>query len=532
VPIDYEPGAAWPPAEVAEAAPHYREWLTWYRGKADELHRHYSRIAGLQANVRPSQLVGGLQGFLARAWWGRPLMSGAQRIHLPTAADVSSLSAALIYADPPQLTLAEEAGGDKLQKRLDEILREAQVYAALQEAAEKQSAAGGVYVRASANVELADTPIVESILPDRAVPEFYGPWLTAVTFWRTCGDASRTGSGPVLRHLERHEMERGVCVIYHALYQGNAEKLGKLVSLNDAPETKRFAELVDETGRIVIGTSKLDVVYVPNLKPHPLLDGSPLGRSDYCGAEDVMDNADEIWTALIRDFRLGKARLMVPRGYVRRVEGEGGAGGYFDPEQEIYSQVNAQPGNADSTALMIEKVQFDIRVDQHLRGLDEAWRIILKRAGLDGNENQSESTPETATATNAKASRKRTTRQTKIRLWDPNLRRLAFVLLELDNLYFRGQAAAPVETEWPDAAAPDMETLARTVQLLDAAGAVSDRTKVAMVHPDWEDEQIDEEVLRIKGDAPPPPDPADPNALPEPDTQPVDEPVDDEPDAR
>lgn len=528
MPITYDPGMSWPPAEAADAAPYYREWLTWYRGNPEELWRYYSGQSVMQPRLRPSQLAGGVQGWLARAWWGRPFTTGASRVHLPTAADVSSLSAALVFADPPQLYLPPEAE-QRLRDRLTEIVEQSQLNATLTAAAERQSAAGGVYVRASVNVDAADTPIVEAILPDRAVPEFFGPWLTAVTFWRQVGE--RSESGPVLRHLERHEMERGRCVVYHALFSGREGKLGRRVPLTDAPETARFAELVDEQGRIEIGTTKLDVVYVPNLQPHPdpLIEGTPLGRSDYAGAEDVMDNADEIWNALMRDFKLGKGRLIVPRGYIGRNAGEGGGGGFFDPEREIYSVINAQPGNADSAALMIEKVQFDIRVEQHLRGLDEAWRVILKRAGLDGNENQSEATPETATATNAKASRKRSTRATKIRLWDPNLRRLAFVLLELDALYYGGRPAQPVLSEWPDAAAPDAETVARTVQYLDAAAAISTREKVRMVHPDWDDDKIDDEVALIKDDAPAPPDPADPNALPT-DPQPVEEPVEDDED--
>jgi hypothetical protein len=39
---------------------------------------------------------------------------------------------------------------------------------------------------------------------------------------------------------------------------------------------------------------------------------------------------------------------------------------------------------------------------------------------------------------------------------------------------------------------------AQTVQILDAARAASTATRVRMIHPDWEDDQVDAEVRTIK----------------------------------
>jgi hypothetical protein len=159
-------------------------------------------------------------------------------------------------------------------------------------------------------------------------------------------------------------------------------------------------------------------------------------------------------------------------------------------------------------------------VAEHQQTSQELWRIILRNAGLEGNEDSGENSPaQTATAVNDKTSRRRGTRSVKMRYWTPQLRRLSFVLQELLKLYWPGMFPGqprPADIEWPDAAAPDMETMARTLQLLDAAGAVSQRTKVEMLHPEWSSDQVDVEVLAIKSDVPAPPDPADPNAFGEP----------------
>lgn len=524
MPISYPPDAAWPPAPVRRAQEAcFTEWLTWWRGDPMELQAFHQRLPGLPSpRIRPAQLQGGLQGAMARAWWGRPQIgAGTAKIHVPAAADVAAISAGLLFSDPPTLALPEEAAGS--QEALDDILTEGSGYLAMHEAAELGSAGGGVFVRASANRDVADRPILEAILPDCAVPEFYGPYLLSVTFWTKL---SAEKDRPVIRHLEHHEMINGQCVVSHGLYSGAPDRLGRAIPLTEASQTARLAQLVDDTGSVVIGTSKLDVVWVPNIKPNPYLTGTQYGRADYAGALQQLDNLDEVWTSLMRDFRLGKGRVFAPRQYIRTL-GVEGAGGFFDPEQEIYQAVNAQLGG-EGDKLALTASQFEIRVDEHLRGATELWRIILRRAGLDGNENDSESTPETATSVNDKAARKRGTRALKTGYWTPALRQLGLVLLELYRLHWdKSITPAAPDVEWPDASAPDIETIARTVQLLDAAGAISTRSKVIMVHPEWDGDQVDEEVALIAADKPPAPDPFGGAELGGP--QPVGNPVDNVP---
>lgn len=545
MPITYGPQTAWPPAEVRELAPTWAEWSTWYRGKPTELAELYvdrspQFVGGY--GVPPSQRQGGMIGWLNRLFWGRQSVTGSTKIHIPAASDVARLSAAMLFAEPPTLAVPDAASGkgptktNPTQDRLDTILQEAGVYAALHSAADRASAYGGVYLRASANVALADMPIVEAILPDTAVPEFYGPFLTRVLFFTRLTPTD--DNGPVYRHLELHEMQgvgaRRRCVVYHQLRQGTADKLGRSVPLQDHPRTERLAGLVDADGMVDIGTTLLDVVYVPNMQP--MLDQvTQQGRSDFDSVLTEMDQLDETWTSWMRDIRIGKGRLVVPRGYVRRQLSDGD-GGAFDLEQEVYSAVNAQPGNAESAQLAITIAQFAIRHEAHKATADELWKIIYKGAGLDGTEQGSENVVETATGVNAKAGRKRSTRAVKIGYWSPALRRLATVLLQLDAIGYRTAGLmpdVPVEVEWPDAAAPDPESLARTIQLLDAARAISQRTKVEMLHPDWDADQVEVEVAEIDAGGVVVEDPADPNAIDDPappadDTQAVDNPVGDD----
>jgi hypothetical protein len=68
--------------------------------------------------------------------------------------------------------------------------------------------------------------------------------------------------------------------------------------------------------------------------------------------------------------------------------------------------------------------------------------------------------------------------------------------------------------EWPDAVAPDPLKIAQTLQFLEAAKAIStQQSKVEMLHPDWTDEDIDEEVELINEENAPPPALEDPGTF-------------------
>jgi A118 family predicted phage portal protein len=513
VPIDYGPDQAWPPPAAAAAIPFYEEWLAWYAGDGDRLHKVYSSHSRSMApHVRPSQLNGGVSGWLSRKWWGNPVAGQqARRLHVPAASDISTISSDMLFSEPPKLELEQTAG----QAQFDDLVETSQFLSTLAEAAEKVSAAGGGYLRQSINVDVSPVPVSEALLPDNADPVFYGPHLVRVTFWRVVsGD-----NGPTLRHLELHEMVKGVCVVEHALFEGAPDRLGRRVDLTRGDEEcRRLATLVDQAGRIDVGTSQLDVVYIPNVRPHRLLRHTMLGRSDYAGAEGAMDGLDETMSSWMRDIRLGKGRVIVPREYLRR--GAPGEGTAFDPEQEIFQAVTADvPGDG---TLSMTIVQFQIRVQEHRDTVAAHWRTITSCAGLDTSDHDTDNGPMmTATQVNDKGSRKRATRGKKIQYMIPAIQQAAMVLQEL-----AGMTASRVKVEFPDSSAPDIQTLAQTLQLISAAQAASTRTLVQMLHPDWEETDVDVEVERISAATAAPEDPGSFSSG-APDPQPVDNPVDD-----
>lgn len=493
MPIDYPSDAPWPPPAAAAAKPYYDEWLTWWAGDVEKLHDIYTGYSQVHTSrPRPSQYAGGTKGWLSRMWHGMPANGPQRRLHVPAASDVSMISADMLFSDPPKLTLETDQAG--VQGAFEDMTRSAMLLPTLTEGAEMGSAAGGVYFRQSINVDISPIPISEAILPDNAIPDWYGPFLRAVTFW------VNIDKGRHLRHVERHEMIGKKCVVFHALFEGSTDKLGRRVPLIEGnAECQRLAKLVDAQGAIVTDATRLDVVYVPNVRPHRLLRGTMLGRSDYQGAEGSMDALDETMSSWMRDIRNAKGRVIVPREYTRRAGGPGD-GGAWDPEQEIYSAINAQaPGGEAPPALTI--VQFAIRTQEHRDTCAAHWRTITSAAGLDTSDHDTENGPQqTATQVNDKGSRKRATRGKKINYWTPALEQIAWVMQEL-----AGAAPARVKVEFPDSSSPDIMTMAQTLQFIAAADAASKQTLVEMLHPDWDKIQVDEEVARIMAAAPPAP---------------------------
>ncbi|WP_343955362.1 phage portal protein [Nonomuraea longicatena] len=486
----------WPPPHTRQENKLYAQWGAWYSGDPDRLAQVYGAgvTPGLGLDLkgwdRPLQYAGGVVGRVARWFWGSPIPAGQSRstkLHVPIAADISATSADLLFSEPPTLRVS----GKKGQARLDRVLADGGVYSMLLESAEIGSAYGGVYLRVGWNSEIADYPILDLVPADAAVPEFANNRLGAVTFWKVVHEEEKA----VWRHLERHEQGR----IYHGLYRGDRERLGMQVPLEDHPETAGFAEIVDAEGGLDTGYDKgLLTYYVPNIKPHRLLRGTSLGRSDYSGVEPLMDALDETYTSWMRDLRLGKGRIIVPEVYLANTGR--GRGSTWDPDREVYSGLGMMPP-ANGGPSMITISQFDIRVAEHKETARTLLAQILRGAGYSVQSFGEAGEGQAATATEIHSRERKSfvTRGKKLNYWTPALAWLAEALLSIDLAVFGTKVVAEKATiEWPDGVMPDPESLSRTLDMLTRAQSASVDTRVRMLHPDWDDGQVKAEVRRLR----------------------------------
>ncbi|MGW6498558.1 hypothetical protein [Nonomuraea angiospora] len=491
-------GGMWPPRHLQPIYAQYAVLDAWYRGDPDALAAMYGdpRNNNLPAN-RPSQYRGGIIGTAARWFWGHPTPQGEKRtkLHVPVASDIATMASDLLFSEPPTITVENP----QTQERIDDLLPSLQ--ATLLEGAEVGSALGGYYLRTVWDTAVAKQPWLAAVHADAAVPEWRWGRLYAVTFWRVI----ETDDDTCLWHLERHEPG----VILNGLYRGKVGDLGGKLPLTAHPETAGLEP------SIPTGLTRCTAAYIPNMKPnrgwrnYPA--GANLGRSDFDGPVlGLMDSLDEVWTSWMRDIRLAKARLIVPSSYLQS-QGRG-QGAFFDPERELYEPMNVLGGDE---RMEITPAQFAIRFEEHRETQGELLAAILRAVGYSAQSfGLAGEVAITATEVAAKERRSLTTTGKKGLYTVPPLADAIEMLLELEAaLGFEG-AVTPERPDitLADSVAPDLMQLAQTAELMRRAEAASDETLVRLLHSDWDEDQVQQEVQAI-GDARPDP-MQDPFALP------------------
>ncbi|MGI5153606.1 hypothetical protein [Microbispora sp. CA-102843] len=503
-------GGNWPPKPLADIYAQYEVLDAWYRGDADQLTTIYrSQADKTRPANRPSQYRGGLLGAAARFWWGQPTPEGERRtkLHVPIASDLATMSSDLLFSEPPTMTVENP----ETQKRIEELVEEG-LQATLLEGAEVGAALGGYYLRTVWDRDIAERPWLGTVHADAAVPEWRWGRLWAVTFWRII---EQDDKGKCLLHLERHEPGW----IYNGLYRGNPGELGDQLPLTAHPETERLQPAIET------GLKQATANYIPNMRPNRdwrrVPAGAPLGRSDFTGAVlGLMDAVDETWSSWMRDIRIGKGRLVVPKEYVQNLgPGQGGA---FSLDREVYEAIDsALPGEG----INITATQFAIRVQEHRDTQAELLSAILRATGYSAQSfGLSGDVAITATEVAAKERRSLVTRGKKALYTAPELASSVETLLQLDNKLFGSKIVPERPTiVFGDSVSPDLMQLAQTANLMRQAEAASDETLVRLLHQDWDETEIMAEVARIADQRPQPvpdpfalrPDPAeDPNAPP------------------
>ncbi|MDN5933998.1 MAG: phage portal protein, partial [Pseudonocardia sp.] len=470
-------------------------WEAWWSGDPDQLRHHYGAATrGGQFFNRPAQHAGGVVGSLARMWWGRPAPANEPdtKLHCPLAGDICRASADLLFSEPLTATSTHTATTTALDQLLDDGMQ-----AKLLEAAEVQAALGGVYLRPVADPTISDRAWLDAVTPECAIPEWAWGRLAAVTFWKVVQADDRGHN--VWRHFQRYEPG----VIIHALYQGSDTDVGRPVPLPDVESLAPLAALVDDQGRAPTGYPRLSATYIPNMLPnrrwrrHPVL--APMGRSDLDGTEPMLDALDETVSSWMRDVRLAKGRVHVPAGMLDNLGP--GKGAAWDPDREVYSEVPGMLGGRD-TALTV--TQFAIRVDEHRQTAREWVDVALRHAGYAGGSVgivREGGGLKTATEITADERRSFITLDRKIGYWRPGLASNALPALLVCDAQAFGRPLPdldePIHVAFADSVSEDMLTLASTADILNRADAASTDVKVRLVHPDWSDQQVADEVTAI-----------------------------------
>lgn len=515
-----DPNAVWPPQNLQTIFAYMRQWSAWYANDLAKLQAAYGGGTAADNTGFFASDQGGFKptiGQRFQRWFVGQRPMGPNRntkLPVPVGPMICQAMSDLLYSEPPTFTVDDNSTGENTpkqsptQKRLNE-LADAGLYSTLAEATEKAAALTGSYLRVVWDKSVvADRPFLDEVDADQAIPEFRWGHLVAVTFWEVVARQGQT----VWRHLERHETSpiTGNGIILHGLYKGEDDKLGTRVALTDRPETQVFADLTANSS-IKDGVDSLSkglcVEYLPNPGPNRLWRDDPigrvLGRSALDGIEHLMDQLAETLSDWMRARRAAKARVWFDKSLL----GNPGPGNGMvaDLDQEVYiGTEDAVQGPNVSMSDKVEVVQpaFDPKGYQDtaqslLDNILQLSGFTLQTFGM--NTNSSKGMETTATEVEARERRTFMTRDRLIRAQVPHLTSVMRKLLAVDKAVFgTPNVDAPVTVSFPDGVQESMLKLAQTVQTLFTGEAASKDQIVRILHPDWNDDQWDEEVAKLK----------------------------------
>lgn len=458
---------------------------------------------------------------LLRRWnWAKPTTPGEKRTDLPIpiGASVADLSAAQLMSEPPMFRIVkrDDKGRQRtdkgpVQERLDMIAGSDDARMTLLEGAQLAAALGGTVLKAAWDTTDPDRESVwfDAIGADCAVPEFNSAGrLVGVILWT---EYPATGD-KVLRHFEYHRLGG----IEHAAYLGTATSVGKRTGLDQIegneglltmPGTQRDGDVVT----IPTGLDRLTAAFWRNRptrgwRKMGVL--ANLGRSDFELIEPAMDAYSEAWGSMMRDVRLGKARAHVPIGSLQRI-GTNGQGGEFDPDREFYVELGGLDPDATTSQIKVE--QPALRWEEHMGILAGLKLEILDGAGWSlssyGNPSsagQGGGGAVTATEVVDRTTKSERTRDEKALYFKQPANGFFRMLLELDALVYPGEGSkrevGELAIDFPDVSQVDPEKQARTFLDLSTATAISVEQMVRERRPNWDDDQVDEEIARILAD--------------------------------
>lgn len=519
------PNTEWPPRDERARYDRMRINSTWYGGERAQLAAMQGGVqitvtGGVRTTLNPNGGVASTQASGSTAFWGARNNDHEvdDRRHLPVAEDIAALSAEVLFATRPQIVVdgpTEVVQSDDgkaqaerptvatraAQQRLDAILDRCNFHQTLMAAAETAAPLGAVGLRIAIDRgHIIDRPVIVRVDADAMLPQYTWGQLGGVWFWRVVGAEKNA----VYRHVESHVGGW----VYHGLYLGDPQNLGDRIPLADHPATRPLVPQVNDEGGIQIALGGgATAVSIPNMLPDPLDRQNPAGRSDYTPAvRGIFDDIDRVYTNLMQSIEDAQSRLFLDESLLER--GAAGQGETFNQDQRMFRRINMPPVDGEMTRMPIEKVQFEMRVEEYLKALDALVTKAIEAAGYTAEARQDEAGRQmTATEYSGRNQRSMRTRGKKIGYWQAELESIltTFASVDVDEFhpieYVDGVPvvvqAFPVRVEFPPAMQPTIVELAATAEALQRAKAASTATLVKTVHPEWDELEVQDEVDRI-----------------------------------
>ena len=422
--------------------------------------------------------------------------------------------AGLIWSEGVKIDISDET----LQAFVLDVLRKNNFNTKMQEHIEQSAALGGGAIKEYVKFKRKDgqpVPGTERIVVDYSMADQFVP-----TSWDNAGvteavfSSRKSKDGYYYTRLEWHKWNGETYVIKNDLYRApmkdgsgnNQDILGYWY-----PLASMYPELQPVTKVEGLETSLFAYYRTP--VANNVDDNSPLGVSVYGNAFDTLHALDICFDSFVREFRLGKKRIIVPASAVRVVmdPATGVARRYFDANDETYEALNSD----DPEKMKIQDNSIELRVEEHVAAINAFLSILCLQVGFSAGTFTFDTHNGLRTATEVISENSKTYKT--IRNFQqqitPAIQRTCENIIALGALYemeYDGKSIAALAGDYEitvsmeDAVLEDQSTkYDRAIKLL-GAGLISKKT--AMMDPSYglcmTEETADKELAQIAKESP------------------------------
>ena len=307
---------------------------------------------------------------------------------------VCSELAGMVWTDQTEVTVSTngiELAADEiapLEAFVAETLEENNFGVATLELIEKAAALGGASFKVwrdakydSEGKEIPDTGRLKIgyAMADQFVPTAWdNAEITEGVF------ISRTAKGGYYyTRLEWHSWDGLTYTITNQLYRApmfrnnNPKEPQDILGMR-VPLAEIYPLLDEET--TVEGVEKSLFSYFRTPTANNIDDNSPLGVSIYANAMETLHALDITFDSFVREFRLGKKRIIVPARMIKTVidPQTGEQRRYFDATDETYEALSTD----DPDSLKIQDNSVELRVEEHVAAMNAFLNIFCLQIGL------------------------------------------------------------------------------------------------------------------------------------------------------
>jgi A118 family predicted phage portal protein len=307
---------------------------------------------------------------------------------------VCSELAGMIWTDQTDISIStngvkpKEGEKDPLQAFVcDEVLKKNHFGTAMREAIEKAAALGGEALKVWRDVRRDgdgnEIPGTERIKVGFCMADQFVPTAWDNTEVTDGVFISRIAKGGYYyTRLEWHKWDGLTYTVSNELYRSDMYKMGSQEPQDilgfRVPLAEIYPFLDEETTMQGMEASLFSYFRPP--AANNIDDNSPLGISIYANAMETLHSLDICFDSFVREFRLGKKRIIVPARMIKTVVDPvtGEMRRFFDATDETYEALSTD----DPDSLKIQDNSVALRVDEHVAAINAFLNIFCLQVGL------------------------------------------------------------------------------------------------------------------------------------------------------